>query len=165
MDNKKKYILIVMIVIIIAVFIGAVAYKYIKNRNIGNKGFYGRGQDTNAQLGEYEKIDKSGNKINTSSKLKSEKEYNGLKVSNINLQSNNGATVLLADVENTSSNSIEDFTTIDIRFVDKNGEELGVLTGLIKPLKANEKTQLNSSTTSNLTNAYDFEITEHEEEE
>ncbi len=90
--------------------------------------------------------------------------YNGLKISNIKLSENNGETVLLADVENVSGSSIEDFTTIDVRFIDKEGNELGILTGLIKPLEVNEKTELNASITTDLANAYDFEILEHIDE-
>ena len=156
MDGDKKKVLIVIGAIII-IIMGVIVYTVIKR---------GQYKDTgeNANLGLYEKIDKDGNKINTSSKLKSEKEYKGLTISNINLQEKNGATVLLADVVNTSSSAINDFTTIDIKFVDINGNELGVLTGLIKPLEVKEKTQLNASTTSSLTNAYDFEIIEHIEQ-
>ena len=161
MKNNNKMVIIGIIailivgVILLCVFIG----KNKKNANGNNKEV-----SENVQLGEFEQIDANGIKVNVSSKLNEEKMYNGLKISNIKLSENNGETVLLADVENVSGSSIEDFTTIDVRFIDKEGNELGILTGLIKPLEVNEKTELNASITTDLANAYDFEILEHIDE-
>lgn len=121
-------------------------------------------QDTETQnkdVGEYQEKSENGTSVNTSTKLKEEKEYKDLKFTNINLSGGNEETSLTANVTNESNKEIEDFTTIDIRFIDAEGNEINTITGLIKPLKPGETAQLDASVTADLTNAYNFEITEH----
>lgn len=102
-----------------------------------------------------------GTKLNNSTELNKEREYKGLKISNIQLTEKNGMTVLLANVENVSGKDINDFTDIDITFYDKDKNKIETIEGLIIPLKAGRKTQLNASVTFDYSNAYTFEITEH----
>lgn len=102
-----------------------------------------------------------GTKLNNSTELNKEREYKGLKISNIQLTEKNGMTVLLANVENVSGKDINDFTDIDITFYDKDKNKIETIEGLIIPLKAGGKTQLNASVTFDYSNAYTFEITEH----
>ena len=69
----------------------------------------------------------------------------------------NGQSVLLADAENDTGKDI-DIMLLDIILLDKNGNELTTITGIIGNLKAGEKQQLNSSVTSDYANAYDFRV-------
>ncbi len=162
MKNNKMIVIVTILVAIL--IIGVIVLCVYKGKNKEKIGNNNKESTKNVELGEFEQINDDGIKVNVSSKLNEEKTFNGLKISNIKLSENNGETVLLADVENVSGNKTEDFTTIDVRFIDKEGNELGTLTGLIKPLEANEKTELNASITTDLANSYDFEILEHVDE-
>ncbi|MBR2857645.1 hypothetical protein IKE96_00230 [bacterium] len=162
MKNNKMIVIVTILVAIL--IIGVIVLCVYKGKNKEKTGDNNKESTQNVELGEFEQINDDGIKVNVSSKLNEEKTFNGLKISNIKLSENNGETVLLADVENVSGNKTEDFTTIDVRFIDKEGNELGTLTGLIKPLEVNEKTELNASITTDLANSYDFEILEHVDE-
>jgi hypothetical protein len=101
-----------------------------------------------------------GTKVNNSETLKSEKNLNGLKISNIQLTTDpDGKTTLLADVENTTSSAT---TTkfVKISILDKSGTVLAEVDGMIVALEAGETTQLNVGTSADYANAYDFEIEE-----
>lgn len=163
--GEKKFILWL---IVISVIIIVLVMFFTKKDENGKRVISAPGQQKTTQqsqqpLGEFEQRTQEGYKINVSSQLNQEKEYKGFKISNISLTENGGETVLLADVENVSGRNIEDFTTIDIKFVNKDGEEIGTITGLITPLEAEGSTQLNASVTADYTNAFDFEISEHAE--
>ena len=162
MKNNKMIVIVTILVAIL--IIGVIVLCVYNGKNKEKTGDNNKESTQNVELGEFEQINDDGIKVNVSSKLNEEKTFNGLKISNIKLSENNGETVLLADVENVSGNKTEDFTTIDVRFIDKEGNELGTLTGLIKPLEVNEKTELNASITTDLANSYDFEILEHVDE-
>lgn len=158
--NSKRIVIFIIVFGVIIVILGTIfrLKNGYKNGNISNN------EITNETLGEFEQIDNKGKKTNTSIKLSENKEFKGLKISNITLTEENGETMLIGEVENISEENMKEFMTIDVKFVDKDGNELGTLTGIIKPLQAGEKTELNSSITTDLANAYDFEISEHSEE-
>lgn len=98
-----------------------------------------------------------GTKLNTSDKLKKDKVVDGLSFTNIQLTNNNGQTVLLADVTNTTEKKSA-LTLVDIIILDENGNELGKVGGIVSPLDPNEKTQFNTSMTRDYSNAYDFKV-------
>ena len=148
-DQEKRNIgiLIIVGIIIIAVLVN------VKNKT--NERRAQENQEENVQLLE------DGTKLNTSSKLNTDKELDGLKISDIQLTNQNGQTVLLANVTNQSQTATE-VTLVDIIILDKNGEELTTLTGVISPLKPGGSTQLNTGVTSDYANAYDFQIIKKE---
>ena len=103
---------------------------------------------------------KDGTKVNTSEALKKDKMLDGLKISNIELTTDkNGNTRLLADVENTK-NTQSNMKSVEVTILNKAGQELGKVSGVIVPLGAGEKTQLNINVTTAYETAYDFTITE-----
>ena len=111
----------------------------------------------NEVVEEFVQVLDDGTKLNTSSKLQEEKTINGLKIGNIQLTEKNGQLVLLADVTNPTEKDSEIFL-IDIILYDKTGKEIATVPGIVSPIKAGGKTQLNAGITEKYANAYDFKV-------
>ena len=106
---------------------------------------------------EYVQVLEDGTKYNKSDKLKENKKLGGLEIGNIQLTHQNGMSVLLATVANTTEKAV-DVTRIRLKLYDDKGNVLEELDGLISPLKAGESTQLNMGVSADYANAYDFTI-------
>ena len=106
---------------------------------------------------EFVSILEDGTKQNTSNKLAETKEIEGLEISNIRLTEKDGLTLLLADVRNPGNKDNGDFG-VDIKLVDKEGNELATVGGYIDSVKVGETVTLNITVTSSLANSYDFEV-------
>ena len=164
MKLKKKelvFILILIAVLLVVIITGAVKKKdtTVNISANGQSQSAAGGADAGTSSGE-------GARVNTSPKINQERTYKYLKFTNFQLtEDSNGMISLIADVTNTKSSDIDDYTMVDIIFYDENGQEIGSTLGLIKPLKGSETTQLNASFTYNVENAtaYDLEIKDHEE--
>lgn len=96
-------------------------------------------------------------KENNSEKLKQEKTFLGLKVSDIRLVAENGLTNFTAKVENIGDTDFKE-KTIVIIFKNQDGTEYARLNGYLPDIKKGESNQIDASTTSDLSNAYDFTI-------
>lgn len=116
------------------------------------------GAEQNQASQEFVETVDGGTKLNTSSKLSETKEFDGFKFENIQLTEQDNQTTLLADVTNDSGKDTTDATLVDVIFLDKDGNEITTIDGIISPLKAGEKTQFNASTTLSYAGAYDFKI-------
>lgn len=169
---KKKRVFFIIIAIIVIVAIVGIVLKRKQNtggtngNNVSQENGETQGENgTQQESGENYQTLEDGTKVNTSSKLNKDRKYEGLDFSNFQLTENGGLSQLTADVKNTKSTDLTDYTMVDITFYDKDDKELGTALGLIKPLKAEETTQLNASLTFDYANAYDLKITEHKEEQ
>lgn len=149
--KEKRMILILLVILVIAIIIFAVN-KNKKGDNNENT------VEENKVVEEFVQVLEDGTKLNTSEKLNEAKMLDGLKFENMQLTNNNGQTVLLADVTNTTSKTTE-LTLVTVIVLDKNGNEIGKINGAISPLKASEKMQFNAGTTLDYANAYDFKVT------
>ena len=147
---NKKVLLIVAVVVVILIGIVAIA--------INKKSDDYSGEKIDLSNTSYVTT-KDGEKVNTSEALKKEKMVNGLKITNIQITTNkNGKTTILADVENTTNEATKlQFVTISI--LDKAGQELSKVDGMIVALEPGQKTQLNVGVPSSSIEAYDFTIT------
>lgn len=96
-------------------------------------------------------------KENNSKALLTEKTLLGLRIFNIRLAAEDGMTNFTADVENISGS---DFTerTIEIVFIKQDGSELERLPSFLPDIKSGETNRIDSSATSDMTNAYNFRI-------
>ena len=99
----------------------------------------------------------SGSKTNISTKLKEEKNIDGLTISNINLTEKGGITTLLADVKNNTNTKTEE-KYVRIQILDEEGNEIAKPLGVIDPIEANGTVKLNVSISIDVSNAYDFKI-------
>ena len=150
-EKKRLLILIVVaIIIILVLFLVRVA--------LNNKNNQGSQNPSNSEAGsEYTALYSDGSKLNISSKLKENKNYQNVTISNIQLTTVNGTNRLLANVTNNTSTSL-DAQDISLIFVDDQGNTIATVPGVIPALNAGETAQLNASTTKDIINAYDFRI-------
>ena len=100
-----------------------------------------------------------GSKLNTSSTLNKDKKLGNLTITNIQFRETEGITKLLADVENKTDTKTEK-KRVKIKVLDEKGNKLTEIRGIIAPIEAKGKTQLNMGVTTDVSNAYDFEISE-----
>lgn len=149
-SNEKKMILI--IVVIAVVIIGALLI--IRNSKNGEK----ETEQGNTQTEKYVDVYSDGTKVNKSSKLQEAKKLDGLEISNIQLAHQNGSTVLLGDVKNTTSADIKSETFATLTLLDDEGNTIKTLDVIISPVKAGQTVQLNCGVSSDYANAYDFTI-------
>ena len=105
----------------------------------------------------YVQINENGTKENNSTKLREEKNIDGLTLSNISLTENGEITTLLADVKNNTGNEIER-RTVEIQVLDEKENQIASLIGVIDTVKPNQTVKLNASITRDISNAYDFRI-------
>ena len=155
-ENKKKNVLkpfILLIIILLIILIIAIISINKNNKN----------PEKNISNGEENKVEsyveeiETGLKINKSTKLNEAKEVQGLKITNIQLSTKDGMTTLLADVINNSGTKTA-LKTVEITLIDKEGNELTKVTGIIDSLDVGERKQLNIGMTSDYVNAYDFKV-------
>lgn len=106
---------------------------------------------------EFVEILEDGTKVNTSNKLKETKTYEGLEISNIKLTEKDNVTLLLGTVTN-KTNTKQGGKTINIKMIDKKGNEIITIVAFVGEIKEGESTKLNVSTTFNFVNAYDLSI-------
>lgn len=154
-SNEKKMILVLLIILFIVIGIRIFSGK--KNSNNVNEN--NNNVQTSQKEEKYVEYLDDGTKVNTSKALSKERKLGDLKITNITLSNQNGQTVLLADVENTGKSNSEQ-KLVSVTILDKDGNQLITLKGLIIALKSGEKTQLNIGVTSDFSNAYDFKIEE-----
>ncbi len=102
-----------------------------------------------------------GTQLNTSSKLNEIKKFDGMEISNIQITQKNNVSLLLAKIVNTS-NTKQGGYVIDIKIIDKQGNEIKTVPFLVKELEPGETTQLNASATFDFVDAYDFVISKKE---
>ena len=155
--NKKKITLNPLIIlIVIAVIIAIIVIININNNNNKTENITPQGQEEQNTESYVEEIE-TGLKINKSTKLNEAKEVQGLKITNIQLSTKDGMTTLLADVINNSGTKTS-LKTVEITLIDKEGNELTKVTGIVDSLDVGDSKQLNIGMTSDYVNAYDFKV-------
>lgn len=152
MSKKEKRGLLILILVAIAIITTLAIITNRKGKEVNSDS-----TEEDKVVEEFVQVLEDGTKLNTSTKLSETKIVDGLKIGNIQLTMQNGQSVLLADAENDTGKDI-DIMLLDIILLDKNGNELTTIAGIIGNLKAGEKQQLNSSVTSDYANAYDFRV-------
>ena len=152
MKEKEKRGLLILILVAIAIITTLAIITNRKGKEVNSDE-----TEENEVVEEFVQVLEDGTKLNTSTKLSETKIVDGLKIGNIQLTMQNGQSVLLADAENDTGKDI-DIMLLDIILLDKNGNELTTIAGIVGDLKAGEKQQLNSSVTSDYANAYDFRV-------
>lgn len=149
-QNEKRMILILLVITILVTIIFFVTREKKNNEETNTI-------EENNVVEEFVQVLEDGTKLNTSTKLNEEKEVNGLKFENIQFTEQNGQSVLLADVTNNSG-KVTELLLVDVVLLDKNGNEIITVGGIISPLQVGGKTQFNTSMTLDYANVYDFKI-------
>ena len=154
--KEKRMILILLVILIIAIVIFVVSKNLNKESKTKENG--STTQQENTEPEEFVQVLEDGTKLNTSTELKKEKQVGNYKFENMQLTTQDNQTVLLADVTNTGS-SKTDIQLVDVTLLDKDGNEIITIGGIISQLEPGEKTQFNTSMTLDYANTYDFKIT------
>ena len=149
--EEKKLILIL---VIITVIVGIIAFFAMGGKDENNNSTQTK-QENVAE--EYVQKLEDGSKLNVSEELRKTKTLDGLEFTNIQLKEIGGITTLLADVENKTGSTV-DSKKVKVTVVDKSGKTITEILGIIDKLESGEKTQLNIGVTADVSNAYNFEI-------
>lgn len=145
--NEKRMILILLIILAIVIIVVVVG------KNKGNK----ENTEKNQVKEEFVQVQEDGTKVNISSKLAETKTVGAYKIGNIQLTTKDNQSILLADVENVSSSATE-MKMIEITLLDKEGNTLETVPGVVKQLQPGETAQLNAGITDDYANSYDFKV-------
>ena len=153
--NEKRLIIVLLVitVIVVAIYMSRKDNGEIIENDVNVEVI----EEENKVVEEFVQVLEDGTKLNTSTKLSETKDLNGLQIGNIQLTESNGQSLLLADVVNNTE-AATDVTIVDITLLDKEGNEIVTLGGIIGPLQPGETTQLNTSSTLDYANAYDFTV-------
>ena len=160
MKRNEKKLILVLILILIVVIVVKVRSGGEKERDLMKSDEMAKG---NRVEEEFVQNLKDGTKLNKSEVLSQTKTLGDLEFTNIQLTNQNGQTLLLADVKNIGTIATG-MQLIDVLILDKNGEQIGKISGIVSPLEAEETTQFNSSTLEDYANAYDFQVINKEVE-
>ena len=158
--QEKTYLFIMILVVIVALVIFSATRDKEDNIVPSTDSNLVENMDTdslNKVTEEFVQVVDDGTKLNISEQLNAEKTVGAYKIEDIQLTNKDGRTVLLANVTNVSNGDTE-LQLIDIVILDKAGEELETVKGIIAPLKAGKSTQLNTGISLDYSNAYDFKI-------
>lgn len=161
---KKSERRMILVLILVAVIVIAVLVS-VRNKNnntddvVDDNGSVAEngGETPNEEVGEFVEVLDDGTKMNTSDKLAETKTFSNYEVSNIQLTESNGQSLILADVKNIGETKA-DVVLIDITLLDKEGQEIVTIGGIIGDVEPGQTVQLNSSATTDFSNAYDFTI-------
>lgn len=149
--NKKEMTIVGIIILIFLVVIGFLLSSRKSNvEDINNNQIEEIENEFTQNLSD-------GTKLNTSTKLKETKKIDNIEIKNAQLTNKNGKSVLLAEVENKGNNKTE-VTLINIILLDKQGNEIAKVPGIIAPLNPGEKKQLNTTMQEDYTNIYDYKV-------
>ncbi len=113
--------------------------------------------ETGIQDEKYVEKLEDGTRKNTSSKLKENKEFNGLIIKNIEITEKGNETEVVADIENTKNVPEGDYG-IYLKIKNDKGEEIKQIAGYISYIEGKGTSKLRIKTSYDFANAYDFEI-------
>ena len=147
--KKSEIRMIIIILIVGLIIIGVVA---LTGKNKKEDGEESKVEESYAEVLE------DGTRINKSEKAKKVKEVEGLEISDLQVTEKDNVTVMLGTVTNKSNETKEDIT-LKIKILDKEGKEITTVRNYIGKIEAGKSTQLNTSTTFDYVEMYDYEVT------
>mgnify|MGYP004459374329 CR=1 FL=1 len=148
--NEKKTLLITIIVGIIIIG-GLILWTNSRKSKPTS------GNETNTNTEEFVEVLEDGSKLNKSEQFSKTKQLDGLEIRDIQFREIGGITTLLATVENKSGKAVEK-RWIKVDVLDKSGNTITTVRGIINAMNAGETTQLNMGVTADVANAYDFKV-------
>lgn len=92
-----------------------------------------------------------------SPKLKEQRKYEEITITNVEIQKNENQNYILIDVKNENSYSTE-AKNITIFLLNSQGNELASIPAIIPTLDSEETIQISASTIKNIDNSYDYRI-------
>ena len=107
---------------------------------------------------EFVNVLEDGTRLNKSDKLHEKKEFDGMEITDFQLTEKENVTLLLGTITNTSNEKKGGYP-VNIKVVDKQGNEIITVAAFFGELEPGQSTQLSTSATFDYANAYDFSIT------
>lgn len=147
--NIKRILYLILVLIIII----TVAMLWENSKKVETE----KNKTLETEVIENVQILEDGTKSNTSNKLKETKTFEGMEINNIKLTSRENVTLLSAIITN-KANIKQGGYPVNIKMIDKEGNEIIKIVAFIGELEVGESSELNVSTTSNFVNAYDLSI-------
>ena len=148
---KKGEIRMIIIILIVGLVIIGVMLATRGNKKEGN-------ESKKEEEESYAEVLEDGTRINTSNKTQKVKKVEGLEISNLQVTEKDNVTTMLGTVTNKSNETKKDIT-LKIKIKDKEGKEITTVDNYIGKLEPGKSTQLNSSTTFDYVEMYDYEVT------
>lgn len=146
--NEKRMIGILLIITVIVIIVAIVLGNSKKDQVKEN-------EDNKPE--EFVNVLEDGTRLNKSDKLHETKTFDGMEITNFQLTEKDNVSLLLGTITNTSSETKGGYP-IEIKILDKQGNEIITVDAFIGELKAGASTQLSTSATFDYANAYDFSI-------
>lgn len=150
MDKSEKRMIAILVAITIIVIIVAIIW----NNNTKNKKI----EENATPKEEFVNVLEDGTRVNNSNKLHEKKVFDGMEFTDLKLTERGNVTVLLGKITNTSSTTKGGYL-VNVKLVDKQGNEIITIEALLPELAPGQSTELNTGGTLNFANAYDFIIT------
>ena len=100
-----------------------------------------------------------GTHVNTSGEMQTTKNYKGLELNNVNLETLGNRTIMLIDVKNTTKKIINE-KTVKVDLLSKDGKKVVTLTGTLDTVEPDKRVQLNLEIEGDYTDVYDYKIYE-----
>ena len=147
---KKSEIKMIVIILIVGLIVIGVM--------LATRGTNKKGEETTETEESYTEVLEDGTRINTSDKAKKTKTVEGLEISNLQITEKDNVTVMLGTITNKGKETKEDIT-LKIKILDRNGKEITTVENYIGKLEVGKSTQLNTSTTYDYADMYDYEVT------
>ena len=147
---KKSEIKMIVIILIVGLIVIGVM--------LATRGTNKKGEETTETEESYTEVLEDGTRINTSEKTKKTKTVEGLEISNLQITEKDNVTIMLGTITNKSTETKEDIT-LKIKILDRNGKEITTVENYIGKLEVGKSTQLNTSTTYDYADMYDYEVT------
>lgn len=151
--QEKRMLLILVIVSVLIITVIWFATRNKENNNVVET----EKSTENVEQGEFTKVEADGTIVNTSEKLKENKENVGFSITNINFVKKGNETILTARVTN-NTNSNQDSFFGKIILLDKSGKEMGRIPVMISETQKGETIDIETSITESYANAYDFRL-------
>lgn len=151
--NEKRMIAVLVLITVIVAVVWVVRSRTSKNQVTEN----GTAVATGEKAGANSEVLDDGTKLNNSNKLGEKKTFEGLELSDFQLTEKDNISTLLGTVKNTGS-SASSSRVLVLTFVDKDGKELASIEALVSELQPGDSTQLNTSATMDLSDAYNFTV-------
>lgn len=159
MKDKKWWIFIGgVIVIIISLLIFKGMRKEGKKEENTTKDYVTIITSNDLERNEFIEVQEDGTRLNKSEKFSTTKTIEGLEISNIKLTEKDNLTQIYADVKNTTNKKVEGFY-VTITFLNKDGDMIVGIGGYIPTVDANGTATLNTNSTGDFANAYDYTVT------
>lgn len=152
MRNNEKRMILILIVITILIF---VVWRVVTKKDNKKDSEI---QENSISEGEFTKvIDEEGTKVNTSEKLKEEKEAYGFKITNISFEEKGGETILTATVTNNTGSNQKAFWG-NIVLLNKSEIEIARIPVMITDTLNGETINVKATITESYANAYNFKL-------